>query len=74
MAGDLNLTPLLVGLGVDKLSVGTHQLPKIKKAIRSLTYSDCQSIAKAALNARYSAEILSGSEDMARRCYGSIMD
>ena len=37
MAGDLMIIPILVGLGIDELSVGPHQLPSIKKAIRSLS-------------------------------------
>ncbi len=74
MASDLNLTPLLVGLGVDELSVGTHQLPKIKKAIRSLTHSDCQAMSKEALKARYSHEIYELSQGMAHDSYHFLID
>jgi len=74
MASDLNLTPLLVGLGVDELSVGTHQLPKIKKAIRSLTHTDCQAMSQEALKARYSREIYDLSQGMAHDSYHFLID
>jgi len=73
MASDLDLTPLLLGLGIDELSVGTHQLPKIKKAIRSLSYSDCQTLASEALNSRLSTEIYKLSRNMARESYGDLV-
>ena len=31
MAGDLRLTPLLLGLGVEELSVGPHQVPRVRR-------------------------------------------
>ena len=74
MAGDLRLTPLLVGLGVEELSVGTHQLPKIKKAIRSLNHSECAAMAQQALKCRFSHEILELTSDMARKSYGYLLD
>lgn len=74
MASDLNLTPLLVGLGVDELSVGTHQLPKIKKAIRSLTHSHCKAMTQEALKARYSQDIYDLSQGMAHDSYPFLID
>ena len=74
MAGDLNLTPLLIGLGVDELSVGTHQLPRIKKAIRSLSHAECATIADEALKCRISGEILQLTKDLAQRTYGNLID
>lgn len=74
MASDLSLTPLLIGLGVDELSVGTHQLPKIKKAVRSLNYAKCQSLAEEALACRFSAEIHELSQTMAQSSYSFLID
>ena len=74
MASDLNLTPLLIGLGIDELSVGTHQLPKIKKAVRSLHYGDCQALAKEVSKCRFSREILQLSQDMAYNSYSFLID
>ncbi|MEZ5302484.1 MAG: putative PEP-binding protein [Verrucomicrobiales bacterium] len=45
MAGDLRYLPLLIGLGVDELSVGASQLPAIKYAIRSLSRDACDALA-----------------------------
>ena len=74
MASDLSLTPLLVGLGIDELSVGTHQLPKIKKAVRSLHYGNCQDLAKEALKGRFSRDIYKLSQDMAHSSYSFLID
>jgi phosphotransferase system enzyme I (PtsI) len=74
MASDLNLTPLLIGLGIDELSVGTHQLPKIKKAVRSLHYEQCQELANNALKCRFSNEIYTLTQDMAHSSYPFLID
>ncbi|MGJ8657632.1 MAG: phosphoenolpyruvate--protein phosphotransferase [Akkermansiaceae bacterium] len=74
MASDLNLTPLLVGLGIDELSVGTHQLPRIKKAVRSLHYGDCQALAKEALTCRFSQDIYDLSQNMALSSYPFLIE
>ncbi len=74
MASDVSLTPLLVGLGIDEMSVGTHQLPKIKKAVRSLDYNDCKELANKALNCRFSSEIFNLSNNMAKECYNELID
>ncbi len=74
MAGDLHLTPLLIGLGITELSVGNHQLPKIKKAIRSLKLSECSAMAQQALKAKFSHEILELSSNLARQYYGYLLD
>ncbi len=74
MASELNLTPLLVGLGVSKLSVGTHQLPKIKKAVRSLSYSNCQEMSEEALKCRFSKDIFDLSQEMAHSSYDFLID
>ena len=74
MASDLTLTPLLVGLGIDEMSVGTHRLPKIKKAVRSLNHSECKELAKKALNCRFSSEIFKLSNSMAQEYYNELLD
>lgn len=74
MASDPRLTPLLLGLGVEELSVGTHQLPKIKKAVRSLSYAECQDIAAASLKCRFSAEIFELTNNKASEAYGYLLD
>ena len=41
MASDIRLTPLLVGLGIEELSVAPVQLPSVKYAIRKLDSEYC---------------------------------
>jgi phosphoenolpyruvate-protein phosphotransferase (PTS system enzyme I) len=41
MASDIKLTPLLVGLGMEELSVAPVQLPSVKHAIRKLDAAYC---------------------------------
>jgi phosphotransferase system enzyme I (PtsI) len=74
MASDLELTPLLIGLGVDELSVGTHQLPRIKKAIRSLSHAECATIADEALRCSFSDDILALTKSLAQRSYGGLLE
>jgi phosphoenolpyruvate-protein phosphotransferase (PTS system enzyme I) len=44
MAGDPDVTAVLVGLGLDELSVAPALLPKVKQTIRNLRFSSCQSL------------------------------
>ena len=55
MAGDPHTAALLVGLGVDELSVSTYDLPRVKAAIRSVRYDSVRKIADEALAAASAA-------------------
>ena len=57
MAGDPLATMLLVGLGLDELSVIPSVLPEIKKIIRSITYKDARRVADKALSMKAESEI-----------------
>jgi phosphoenolpyruvate-protein phosphotransferase (PTS system enzyme I) len=59
MAGDPVLAPLLLGLGVDELSMTPPLLPAVKYAVRALRLADARSLAERALSADNGAEILS---------------
>ncbi|MEE9430354.1 MAG: phosphoenolpyruvate--protein phosphotransferase [Melioribacteraceae bacterium] len=54
MAADVLATPLLVGLGLDSMSVSASAIPHIKKIIRSLNYEEVKELAKECLS--YSTE------------------
>lgn len=69
MAGMLDVLPLLIGLGVDELSVGTSQLPKIKHAISQLNAIECQEMAEKALECEYSQDIRDLSTAVAKASY-----
>jgi phosphotransferase system enzyme I (PtsI) len=75
MASDLRLTPLLVGMGIDELSVGAHKLPSIKKAIRSLSQEECATmVTEGALEAPTSFDILNLTSEMAQLRYPELLD
>ena len=57
MAGDPHTAALLVGLGVDELSVSTYDLPRVKAAIRSVRYDSVRKIADEALAAASAAPV-----------------
>lgn len=49
MAGDPIYAPLLIGLGVDELSMTPPLLPAVKFLIRAMTFADAQKLAQEAL-------------------------
>jgi phosphotransferase system enzyme I (PtsI) len=57
MASDPQNAVLLLGLGVDELSVPCPDLPRVKLAIRSVRYSAAQSIAEEALACTSAAQV-----------------
>ncbi len=59
IAGDAQAVPILVGLGVDELSVSLPSIPMIKAQVRRLSYTDCQELAQRALNCRTGDEVRS---------------
>jgi len=73
MAGDLKLTPLLVGMGIDELSVGNHQLPLIRKAIRSLNFDNCSALVDEALALSKCEDIAKLSLKLAKESYGDLL-
>ncbi|MES2474320.1 MAG: phosphoenolpyruvate--protein phosphotransferase, partial [Verrucomicrobiota bacterium] len=74
MAGDIRLTPLLLGLGVEELSVGPQQVPRVGQAIRSLNHAECVAMSEAALRNTRSQGILDLSLELARKHYGELLD
>ena len=74
MAGDVLLTPLLIGLGVDELSATSAIVPRVKKAVQSLDASQCEALVRTALTMEDSAAIQQLSLDMARERYAEIAD
>lgn len=74
MAGDIRLTPLLIGLGVEELSVGPQQVPSVGQAIRSLSYAECAAMSDEALRHSRSQGVLDLSLDLARKHYGELLD
>jgi phosphotransferase system enzyme I (PtsI) len=57
MAGDPELTKLLVGLGLDELSMSAVTVPQVKRAVTETTVADARALAKRALAASTKAEV-----------------
>jgi phosphotransferase system enzyme I (PtsI) len=66
MAGDPVMVPLLLGLGVDELSVAPPNLAPIKHLIRRIAMSEARAMAEFALNCESGAEILARAEAFLR--------
>lgn len=58
MSGDPAIAILLLGLGIDEISTSPAALPKVKKAIRSVTLAEAQDIAARALEFSTGQEIM----------------
>ena len=73
MAGDLALTPLLLGLGMDELSVGASLVPRVKRAVQSLKLSECQTLVGEILELDTPSAILARCTEMAQSHYGEVL-
>ncbi len=58
IAGEPLYVPLLVGMGVDELSIAAANLPRVKEVIRRIKLSEAQELAAATLHATRSREVL----------------
>ena len=74
MASDLRLTPLMIGLGLNELSVATTQIARVKHAVRRLSVLECTELARAAEKCTSPAEILTLSRAVAGRCYPELFE
>lgn len=72
MAADVALTPLLVGLGLDELSVASGQVARVKHAVRLLNSVECKALVKQARGCATAAEILELSRSLAQECYPEL--
>jgi phosphotransferase system enzyme I (PtsI) len=66
MAGDAIYTPLLLGLGVDELSMTPPLIPAVKYLVRSMKLSDAQKLAADALKLSTAQEVLTLCEEFSR--------
>jgi len=59
MAADLRHLPLLLGLGLDEISVLSSEIPTIKERLARLSLPDCQKLLMHAITCRQSADVAS---------------
>jgi phosphoenolpyruvate-protein phosphotransferase len=57
LAGDPVAAPILVGLGVDELSMSPAAIPQVKETIRGLSYAEAQRLAHKALELASAEEV-----------------
>lgn len=73
MAGDILLTPLLLGLGVDELSAGAALVPRVKRAVQSLDIAACLQLLEDIKHLDSANAILEKCEEVARRHYPELL-
>ena len=74
MAGDIQVTPLLLGLGVDELSASSTVVPRVKKAVQSLSMSVCEALANEVLELETGEAILSRCLEVVRSHYIELLE
>jgi phosphoenolpyruvate-protein phosphotransferase len=67
MAGDPVYVPLLLGLGVDELSMSPPLLPAVKYLVRAMTMADAKALAEQALASRSPKEIYAMADAFCRQ-------
>ena len=73
MAGDILLTPLLLGLGVDELSAGAASVPRVKRAVQSLDSTACVQLIEDIRDLDTAAAILAKCDAVARAHYPELL-
>jgi phosphotransferase system enzyme I (PtsI) len=73
MAGDILLTPLLLGIGVDELSTGAALVPRVKRAVQALDISACLQLLEDIQHLDGAPAILEKCEEVARAHYPELL-
>jgi phosphotransferase system enzyme I (PtsI) len=73
MAGEITLTPLLLALGVDELSVSIGLVPRVKKAVQTLDTKECSELLEEIHGLTSATDILARCEEVARKHYAELL-
>ncbi len=73
MAGDVAVIPLLLGLGMDELSVGAMLVPRVKRAVQNLDMPVCRQLVEDSLKLQTPMEILQRCLEVANERYGDLL-
>ena len=73
MAGDIVLTPLLLGLAMDELSASASLVPRVKLAVQSLSAAECETLVQEALKLETPEEILDRCQSLAQKHYPDLL-
>lgn len=74
LAGEVSMTPLLLGMGIDELSMGSVSLPRVKRAVQSLNFSECQALVQELMKETRSAVIAERLTQVAMKAYPELME
>jgi phosphotransferase system enzyme I (PtsI) len=74
MAGDIALTPILLGIGIDELSTSPPVVPQLKKIIRSLNISQTYELAEKIIHMESGAEIRELSTQLVRSVAPDVLE
>jgi len=74
MASDPLFVPLLLGLGVDELSVPPSSLLIVKDTIRSVSYTECRLMAELALNPQRDTDLENTFRNLTRKVAPEILE
>jgi phosphotransferase system enzyme I (PtsI) len=73
MSGEPIYTMLLLGLGLRQLSVTPHNIPEIKKVIRSITVEEANQVAQEALRQETARDVNNYLRDQTRRILPEVV-
>lgn len=73
-AGEVVLTPMLLGLGVDELSMGSVFIPRIKRAIQRLDYSVMKALVDEVEKLPSGQAVLERMEEVAQAHYPELLE
>ena len=74
MASDLSMVPLLIGLGVEELSVASSMVPRVKMLIRNINISKAKELANFAINSDSPKEIQRRAEELSKEAVPSFFE
>ena len=72
-SGDVALVPLLLGLGMDELSAAATLVPRVKRAVQSLSIPECRELVEETLKLNTASEILARCLKLADSRYGDLL-
>ncbi len=74
MAATPELVPLLIGLGVDELSISPPSVPMVKEVVRNLHYSECRELAENAMKTCTAEDILTQCRELLAKTSPEILE
>jgi len=74
MAADPIVTPLLLGMGVDELSVTPRSVPLVKDAVRALSFRESQELAKEALMCKSAKDVMAMCREITQKVAPEVLE